>query len=240
MPATKPRLVEQRRSPQREELARAIDALRRAERAEQANRAGLERADDLVLDAKARLSEARSQVDKAREADAKAVGKALKAGTTPASNGALQKARRAEEAAADHLASAETARDDLKRAVPELDGATKTARQRVEQLANAVIKSEVPAKRLIEEAEAATAALIEKRLVLRVLLGFGNDLIVDEEQKARVRRVLGADMPGALGSVQFQDWSQHPVSVAFAQMRQRLAADADALCQCQFPSVDHD
>jgi hypothetical protein len=202
-------------------LAVGIIALAKAERAEQTNRTAINRTHELLATAKEEHTDAVAAVERARDADAQAVAKGKP------SPGLMGKARAEEQRAADQVQVAKLALDKLAVQMPGLETAERLAREQVERLADAVIASEAPLKRLVKECVALTEQLIHKRLTLRLV----SDLVAREEERECIADALAVDQPPAPGGVQYRDWSEHPVEQQWQRAREELMRDADALLE---------
>jgi hypothetical protein len=200
----------------------AIANSKRAATVASNGRMSIERAGELVSAAERKLSEAEAGLDKARETDARAAAK-VAAGGAPARASAMAKARARVTEMQDALDAAKGAAALATNKQGELDRAAALAQRAVEQLVHQVIVAELPAV-LVEEIAAMHAAYVGKRVLLRQLLR--HDLL-DEPRKQAALGVLREEIIPAPGGGEFRQWDQHPVALAFAEMRKALSADAD-------------
>jgi hypothetical protein len=146
------------RSPERQALAHAIEAVAQAERAEENGRAAVARAVDLVNAGSAKLAEARVAVVAAKEQHTAAVAAAIGKGTAvPA--GTLKSARAAEADAEDDLAAATAALEQLQTALADLGAETGHAKLSVEAAINGVLAGAAP--QLVAAITARRAELLE-------------------------------------------------------------------------------
>jgi hypothetical protein len=131
------------RSPERQALADAIEAVAQAERAEENGRAAVARAVELVNAGTAKLAEASAAVVAAKERHTAAVASAIGKGTAvPA--GTLKSARAAEADAEDDLAAATAALEQLQTALADLEAETGRASVHVQAAINAVLAEVAP------------------------------------------------------------------------------------------------
>jgi hypothetical protein len=206
----------------REALKAAITAQKRAASAVKRNEQAIERAAEMIGDASVRLGHAEAALEKARERDAaSAVKAAARAGALPTQS-SMQKARAAQQAAADAVDAARAARAKLEAQQGDLADANRVAKDKVEEAVANVLKAEVPVTQILTKTEALMEELVRLRIILREMLRA--DLVAD----ANVLEVLWiTELPGAFGHGG-GDWSKHPATVKWEQMRTRLMADADA------------
>jgi hypothetical protein len=205
-------------------LKAAIAAAAKAERAIENNSKAIERAKELAGKAAGSFEQAQADVAKAKDMDAASMAKAARTGAPPAAS-MMRDARLAEQAAEDELMAARAGVQKLEQRQPDVEREHQAAQRNVAVAVDAVIRREMDVKRLLEEAERVTAELIERRLTLRALISA--HLVTGEEEKTALR-VLHAEMPGPLGSIEYVDWRAHPAALRFAELRKALSADADA------------
>jgi hypothetical protein len=131
------------RSPERQVLADAIEAVAQAKRAEENGRAAVARAVDLVNAGSAKLAEASAAVVAAKERHTAAVAAAIgKGAAVPA--GTLKSARAVEADAEDDLAAATAALEQLQAALADLEAETGRANVQVQAAINAVLAEVAP------------------------------------------------------------------------------------------------
>jgi hypothetical protein len=136
----------------------------------------------------------------------------------------MRNARLLERDREDELIAARAGVEKLEQRQPDIERDHQAAMRKVEQLADAVIRSELPAG-FLEEVAAMHAAYIGKRVLLRMLL---RDNLLDEMGKRAALEVLRKELPPAWGQPEFRSWGEHPVAKEWAAMRLALCTDADA------------
>jgi hypothetical protein len=217
------------RTPEREQLAEAINQLAMAERTLAANKAAQEQtrkarwaAQDAV-EASATLIE-EAQANAAKFLTEQALGTAAEA---PVS---IKAVRVAAQDAQDELDAAIAA----SAALVEQEAAAKYelqyAANEVDKCIRDVIKAETRAmvSELLRQAEGVQADLISRRVVLRHL---HRAEIIGEPEATAVKTFLrhnGDVLPGAFGSVEFHDYDKHPAAEPWREAQKMLATDADA------------
>jgi hypothetical protein len=216
----------------RAELKAAVAAMRKAERTVANNLKAIERADTTAADAAARFEKAQAAIEKAKNTDTQAAVRAAQQGETPATSSVMYRARNIERFAEDGLAAAKAAHADLTARQPELESEVRYARDDLERAIRAVIASEAPVRRLIEQTARLQEQLVHKRVLLRHLTE-GNliegYLIADEATREAAETLLRRELPAPQGErVQHEDWDEHPASLAWDKMLAKLATDADA------------
>jgi hypothetical protein len=97
----------------------------------------------------------------------------------------------------------------------------------LEDRLRAVVSAEVDATRLLAEAKAAQADLINKRVRLRHL--FNNDLIAESETAAvRTFLLFETALPTGRGQVEYGNFDNHPAATTWKEAIAALRTDADA------------
>jgi inosine/xanthosine triphosphate pyrophosphatase family protein len=212
------------RTPERAELAAAIErhaaaveAVRRVGEAREQAAEVVYRASDALRAAEAALKEA--QADEDAWLAAKALGE--DAGISAAD------AEAAVTRAANDLAVARRTRDALDERVQRGAAEVERAREAVAKCVTAVAKSEAPAARLLAEARLLQNDLVARRIVLRHL--FNSHLVADQEA-AELRDFLlfQNHLPAAIGQVEYGNFDSHPAADPWRQALQELRENANA------------
>jgi hypothetical protein len=216
----------------RDELRAAIAAAAAAEGAAETARGAVSRAGDMIGKAQARLEVATADVVRARDLQAKRMAQAAASGASMSPDLSMREARARQTDASDELEAAGGALSACEAASAEWEREQLDhARKRVAAAADEVIKAASPA-RLLKEAEAMQADLVARRVALRYLLREG--LIGDHDRETVHRFLVANHLPGAppitgfLGSVEHQNWNEHPAAEAWRQAREALMRDPDA------------
>jgi hypothetical protein len=221
----------------RAELRAAIAAATQVEHAVEAARSAVTRASGMVEQAQARLEAASAGAAKARDALADRVVVAAKSGA-PAPDMSMGAARLREVDAQDEFEACRSALTTCEAALAGSEAELVRAQKRVSLAADDVIKA-AGAARLLKEAEAVQADLVNRRVVLRHLLREG---LVGEAQVAPLWEFLfrNRELPGApplsvaglpgggMSSVEHQNWDAHAAATPWRQAREALQHDADA------------
>ncbi len=207
------------RSPERERLSDAQERLKAAEH----RLANVEAAEQLrftAAQAARRVAEAAAKaVDEAREPE-RVAAEFLEPGAPPAASLADAERRLGgAQAEVTRLTEARVALEDAeKQAEAEIEAARREVRRRVAH----VIRSEFHIGDLLATAREAQESLTAMRVVLRWLAGNGF-----EEQSLR-HFLMQNHLPGAVGSVEFEDWSRHPATAPWNAAVDALLSDPDA------------
>ena len=206
-------------------LKAAIAEVGRADKAAAANRKGIERASELVRESRSAAERAATAVEKATERTAADAGRALLAGKSiTVVNTALDKVRAKEKAAAEQADMAQVARENLESRQHELDGAAETAREKLGRAIDAVIKRELPLRRLLARTREVHDEYAGLLVILRRLLF---ERLVEGEDKSAVEVSMRALLPPHPDQGSPIDWNQTDAARAWAAMRQALADNAD-------------
>jgi hypothetical protein len=212
------------RSPERVELASAIErhaaaveAVRRVEQGREQAGETVYRASDALRAAEAAVAAALAN-EGARLA-AKALGEDAGISTADAEASVKQ--------ATNDLAVARRTRDALDERAAREAAEVERAQAALEKCVAAVAKSEAPAARLLAEAWSLQNDLVARRIVLRHL--FNNDFIAEEEAAA-VRSFLLFEnhLPAGHGQVEYGNFDAHPAADPFKRACEALRTDADA------------
>jgi hypothetical protein len=211
-------------SPEREQLAEAIerhndarDVVRRVGEAREQADEVVYRVKDAMRAAEAALAEAQAGED--AWLAAKALGE--DAGISAAD------AEAAVTRAANDLAVARRTRDALDERAAREAAEVERARDAVAKCVTAVAKSEAPAARLLAEAKAVQADLIAKRVRLRFL--FNSDFIAEQDAAAaRTFLLFENTLPTGKGQVEHGNFDSHPAANIWKAALQELRENADA------------
>jgi hypothetical protein len=205
-------------------LSEAITCEARARRRIAENERAQERARTLVNEAQRQLVKAEGALERAKAGDMAAAMRAAHGGKPVTTLAA--KMRKLQEAAADRVESMTAARAKLAEQVGELEAEHASAKRDLEAAVVAVVRDEVPLKRLVEETVRLQEQLVAKRLVLRALVWDG---VIKEPARASVLAVLRAPLPLPIGdAVELNNWSQHASALALSELRAKLCVDASA------------
>jgi hypothetical protein len=213
----------------RAELSEALADEKRTVAAIGKNQRAIENARRMVTQAEQRAEQAGAVVEKARRRDAQAAAQAAAGSDTAPASVHVPKARAAQEAAADQLEAARSARAALGQKEGELEVALRKAREGVGQAIDAVLRAELGLPRILAEAAKLQAALTSKRLLLRLVI-WERLVNKDDELREAILQLLRTPLPGPVGESgsELAVWSEHPSAVALGELRKRLAAGADA------------
>jgi hypothetical protein len=204
-------------------LAEAIEAATKTGKAVDDAKAAARRGADLVAVADRKLKHAAGAAAAAREQRIRDVEEAAQTGGTPAPV-ATSEARTAETDAAEDLGIAKTALAKIVAEVPELERLHLKAQEQVSKLADDVIRA-CSISSLLNEARTLQAELCEHRLVLRYLEHEG--LVRNSEQTDVKHFLVGRDLPGSWGQVEYKLWSES-AELPWRAWRQALMRDASA------------
>jgi hypothetical protein len=187
-------------------------------------RAAIARAGEMVEAAERELEIATAAIDKAKEADARAVARAAtsKTGSPPASKTSL--ARTAEAAARDDLEAKRSGLATLNSELAVLEIEYQAADKGLTHAIDKMVGSSPKVSELLESARSTQAALIGHRVALHYLLA--NNLLA-EPQKSAALNLLDEPMPMRPGAGAIA-WDRHPAADSWRKYRDRLRVDADA------------
>lgn len=216
------KLVTPQRSPERAELAGAIEHVAAADHNVEAIRAAVERANDMVSAASERLDNARAEVAEAKEAQAARLIASATSGEPLAPDTTLRAARLKEIEAADDLDAARDALALIEARLDDPETDHRRAKDRLERAVEAVFLSEVD--RLIEEAREAQRKVAEKRAVLQAIAA-NVDAFRQLEARKKIQSFF-ADT--AFSLTHFYDaWKSSPAAKPWLDVRDALLKDAD-------------
>jgi chromosome segregation ATPase len=191
-------------------LKAAIAEVSRTEKAASANRAEIERKRVLAARTRDELERAEAGAEQANDE------------TTAA---AMAQARGKLAAAEDAARAAQNMHRRLQQKQRDLDGQAESAREKLAQAVNAVIKHELPVRKLLARTQQAHDQLAALRVILRKLLW---DKLLDGDDKGAAEAMLRAELPPPIGQGSWINWDATPEGKAWGAMRQALAGDAAA------------
>jgi len=110
-------------------------------------------------------------------------------------------------------------------AVPEKERAVGTARHRVKEAALAVIRASDAVAMVMNDLEILQNQVTEKRVALRYFI---NKDLVSPDDVVEVKRLMKVDLPPHPMDATFVDWSAHPAHIKWEDALERLMADPDA------------
>lgn len=214
-----------RRSPQREQLAAAIERHVAAQREVAAIIEAERNAWRATMDAERAVETAKANVEAVKSAAAEHIGEALLRQETPTPP-ATREARVALGEAEDLLAATEEARAALPQKRTTAEAGMRSARSALDARLKDVIRSELDVGKLLDAAEAAQAELLAQRIVLRHL--WRSHLVAETDSEAVARFLRRNMLPGGAGAVEFEEWNDHPASEPLRAALTALESDPDA------------
>jgi hypothetical protein len=164
-------------------------------------------------------------VEKANERTAADTERALLAGKPITVGMAPDKTQAKEKAAIAQVALARVAHASLEGRQRELDGAASYAREKQSRVIDAVLRHEVPVRKLLARTRQVHDQYVGLRVELRKALF---EQLIEGDDKAAAEQLLRAELPPHPERGSPVDWNATPAARAWDAMRAALAADADA------------
>jgi 3-dehydroquinate synthetase len=215
------------RTPEREQLAEAIERHVEAQRQLAANESAQAATQEAIYAARHAVEQTAAAIEEAKKNAATHLT-AVAMGTAGAAPLSLKQTRLAAQDAEDALEAAKSANAALEEQHKAAERELQYASLDLDKCVRDVIRLETGAavSELLKQAETAQADLINRRVVLRHLLHA--DQVAEADKQAVASFLRNNALPGTFGDVEYTDWGRHPACEPWRHSALALRKDADA------------